>query len=758
MSIQSFLFLFILSLPLHLFAQKQPVIVKNGVPQFSIILSAKPADVEEKAALLLQSAIQKMSGSKLEIVKADQPNIQHAIYIMPSKFPQQLNTHFTAEFESKRLQLLEDAFLISSQEDNILILSGGKKGAIYGVVHLLEKYLGCRMYAPNVELIPKKTTITLPVLCELDKPVNTIRIVNGDLTQKHEDYRNWNRLNDHNEEFAKGYYVHTFNRLVPWETYFEKHPEYFALMGNKRIIDQLCLTNPDVFELTINKLKEEMAIQPDRKLWSVSQGDNFSYCQCNQCAKIIAEEGSAAGPIVHFVNRVAAQFPEKMISTLAYQYSRKAPKKIKPADNVQIMLCTIELNRSRAIENDSLSVSFLKDITDWGKISKNIYLWDYTVNFSHHISPFPNLHTLQKNIQFFTKNKVNAHFQQTNASLGHEFSELKAYLIARLLWNPSINVDSVMTDFLNGYYGPAGVYIQQYITQLTKEIQKTGEWLDIYGHPVAHAKTFLSHENVMQYNQYFDAAEKAVNKDALLLQRVKLCRLPIQYAMMEIGKSDMFGSRGFYNENKEKFILKPVMQQMIEDFYTVSKLSEVKNVNEAGLTPLAYYQATKRFIDVQVEGNYAFRKKANATPMPSIKYSQADLSVLTNGVQGANDFKAHWLGWEAQDFELVLDLQIAKPYQSIQVSSLYDPKSWILHPQSVTCLVSEDGISYRLIETQTIEGEQRKENLTHHFLFDKSLGSFRYVKLDIKGTQKLFNWHPSAGGGSWVFIDEIVVR
>lgn len=758
MSIQLFLFLSVLNLPLQLFAQKQPTIVKDGAPQFSIVLSVKPADVEEKAALLLQSAIQKMSGSKLEIVKADQPNIQHAIYIMPSKLPQQLNTHFTAEFESKRLQLLEDAFLISSQEDNILILSGGKKGAIYGVVHMLEKYLGCRMYAPNVELIPKKTTITLPVLCELDKPVNTIRIVNGDLTQKHEDYRNWNRLNDHNEEFAKGFYVHTFNRLVPWETYFEKHPEYFALMGNKRIIDQLCLTNPDVFELTINKLKEEMAIQPDRKLWSVSQGDNFSYCQCNQCAKIIAEEGSAAGPIVHFVNRVAAQFPEKMISTLAYQYSRKAPKKIKPADNVQIMLCTIELNRSRAIENDSLSVSFLKDITDWGKISKNIYLWDYTVNFSHHISPFPNLHTLQKNIQFFTKNKVNAHFQQTNASLGHEFSELKAYLIARLLWNPSINVDSVMTDFLNGYYGPAGVYIQQYITQLTKEIQKTGEWLDIYGHPVAHAKTFLSHENVMQYNQYFDAAEKAVNKDALLLQRVKLCRLPIQYAMMEIGKSDMFGSRGFYNENKEKFILKPVMQQMIEDFYTVSKHSEVKNVNEAGLTPLAYYQATKRFIDVQVEGNYAFRKKANATPMPSIKYSQADLSVLTNGVQGANDFKAHWLGWEAQNFELVLDLQTAKPYQSIQVSSLYDPKSWIMHPKSVTCLVSEDGISYRLIETQTIDGEQRKENLTHHFLFNKTLGSFRYVKLDIKGTQKLFNWHPSAGGGSWVFIDEIVVR
>jgi len=353
---------------------------------------------------------------------------------------------------------------------------------------------------------------------------------------------------------------------------------------------------------------------------------------------------------------------------------------------------------------------------------------------------------------------VNAHFQQTNASLGHEFSELKAYLISRLLWNPSVNADSVMTDFLNGYYGAAGVYIKKYINHLTTEIQKTGEWLDIYGHPVAHAKTFLSSENMARYNQYFDAAEKAVKKSPLFLQRVKLCRLPIQYAIMEIGKSEMFGARGFYNEENAKFILKPNMKQVVDNFYTVSKISEVKNVNEAGLTPLEYYQATKRFIDVQVEGNFAFRKNVTAVPASSPKYSNADLSVLTNGVQGASDYKAHWLGWEAKDVELVLDLQTVQSYQSIQISSLYDPKSWILHPKSVSCLVSEDGINYRLINTLIIEGEQRKETVTHNFVFNQQLGKFRYVKFDIKGTKKLFNWHPSAGGGSWVFIDEIVVR
>ena len=111
--------------------------------------------------------------------------------------------------------------------------------------------------------------------------------------------------------FARGYYVHTFNKLVPWKEHFNKHPEYFALMNGRRTIDQLCLTNPEVYALTIKKLKAEMALQSDKQIWSVSQDDNFSYCQCENCTKIIEKEQSPAGPVIHFVNKVAEQFPEK---------------------------------------------------------------------------------------------------------------------------------------------------------------------------------------------------------------------------------------------------------------------------------------------------------------------------------------------------------------------------------------------------------------------------------------------------------------
>ncbi len=76
-------------------------------------------------------------------------------------------------------------------------------------------------------------------------------------------------------------------------------------MNGKRLIDQICLSNEGVFTIVVEKLKTDMLIEPDKQVWSVSQNDNFSYCQCEGCSKIINEEKSPAGPIIRFVNRVA---------------------------------------------------------------------------------------------------------------------------------------------------------------------------------------------------------------------------------------------------------------------------------------------------------------------------------------------------------------------------------------------------------------------------------------------------------------------
>ncbi|RPJ02183.1 MAG: DUF4838 domain-containing protein [Candidatus Aminicenantes bacterium] len=733
------------------------VFVDHGRPAARIEIPETAGAVERRAAEILRSSILKMTGVDLPVLAAGEPGQPGvaAIGFLPKDLP--------PVFASSLSSLRPDGFLAGTSTGNLYIVSGGGKGAIYGVVHLLEKYFGCRRYSPTAEVFPPRDDLALGCLFEADNPVNEVRVVNGEFALD-ADYLDWMRLHDHRGLYGTGYYVHTFQRLVPWQSYFAAHPEYFALMNGKRIIDQPCLSRPEVFDIAVARLREEMASQPDKKIWSVSQNDNFSYCQCPECLAAIEEEGSPAGPVLRFVNRVAALFPDKTISTLAYQYSRPAPRMTRPAPNVEVMLCTIELNRSLSIAGDPSSASFVRDIEAWSRICGNLYLWDYTVNFSHHVSPFPNLHVLQPNIRFFVDHGVRRHFQQTNTGPGHETSELKAYLLARLLWNPGADVEAVTEDFLDGYYGKSGTFIGRYIKALEAALRRSGAKLDIYEPPAVHDGDHLSAGDIASYNALFDRAEAAAAGDPATLTRVRTARLPLMYAMLEIGKNDMFGPRGFYEEKGGRFVAEPRMADLIDDFFERCRDGGVRTLNESGLTPETYRDGVKRFIDVQVEGNLAFRKPVAADPPPAPKYAGGDPAVLTNGVRGASDFKVHWLGWEGVDITLVLDLGRPAAAREIALSTLSDQRSWILHPASVACSVSSDGLSFREIGTKTLTGDHQGEDSVRSFSWTEdmagegSFGPVRFVRFRIEGTKRLPDWHPSAGGRSWVFVDEIVIR
>ena len=712
-------------------------IVKNGKSIYTIVIAPGANVREKRAAEILQDYIFKISGYKLPVSDSTTAN-----------------AFFIKETTSIKNP---DGFSINTKGTDIFIDGGNDKGCIYAVISLLEKYLGCRYYSTTYKVIPASKNINLPEIHFSDEQKNDCRIVyfneNAD-----KDYLDWNRLNQAYEYFGDGYYVHTFNRLVPPAEYFQTHPEYFSQVNGKRIIDQLCLTNPEVLKLVIAKLEKDMAAQPEKLYWSVSQNDDNAYCTCENCQKIISAEQSPAGTIIRFVNEVAKHFPSKIISTLAYQYSRPAPVITKPAANVQVMLCTIELNRSKPIEQDKTSQPFVKDITDWGRICHHIYLWDYVIDFAHSISPFPNLHTLQPNIQFFYKNQVRSHFQQSNATTGLEFAELKVYLISKLLWNPDINAASVTDEFLNGYYGTAASWIKKYINQLQTELIKSGDRLDIYEHPLVHRNSYLSAANLNDYNDYFDQAAAAVRDDSALLMHVKISRLPLQYAMMEIGKSDMFGAGGWYEEKNGQFKVADKMKRTMEDFNTTCKSASVLYVNESRLLPKAYYEGSMRLLDIDVKGNYAFRKKVTSDAIPSPDNSNGDLSILTNGAKGASDYKVQWLGWQGTDVNLLLDLERPVNAAYIAISSLWDPNSWTLHPASISCLVSNNGKDFTSIGKIVTEGDQKQEETSRVYKFKAPGSAIRFVKLEVKGTVVLPGWHASAGRKSWVFIDEIVVH
>ena len=95
-------------------------------------------------------------------------------------------------------------------------------------------------------------------------------------------------------------------------------------------------------------------------------------------------------------------------------------------------------------------------------------------------------------------------FEQGNREVGGEFAELRAYLISKLLWNPDVNADSVMNDFLRGYYGAAAKPIRAYIDEMKAALLHSGKPLRIFGSPNEAATGYLTRELMDRYHQLFN--------------------------------------------------------------------------------------------------------------------------------------------------------------------------------------------------------------------------------------------------------------
>ncbi len=750
-------------------------LVAKNRPMATIVIPIQDpeSEVNMRAARLLQSSVQEMSGCTLPIIKSNLRNLKSSINIGFSENTVKRSRGYYGELKitlvrginlphpESNKSLKPDGFGVYTSGASLSIVSGGRKGAIYGVVHLLEKYFGCRCFSPTAYIFPEQSNLKVKNVFDIENPAIEFRAVYGEFS-KDPDYLDWTKGNSSSEMYGAGYSVHTFEKLVPPSTWFKDHPDYYALIKNRRSPIQLCPSNPEIVPIVVAKLKQEIAAQPSKHVWSVSQNDNEYFCQCQRCLDINSEEGTPGGAQLRFVNEIAKQFPKETISTLAYQWSRKATKITKPEKNVQIVLCTIEADRSQPIETNPTTFDFVKDINDWARVTKNIYLWDYTVNFNHMLAPFPNLFTLQPNIEFFVKYGVNQVFEQTNTSPGHEFSELKAYLLAKLLWNPKAEVPKIIHEFCLGYYGPGGEYIEKYIYDLTSAMQESKTRLDIFGSPVTHANDFLSERNLDDYGSQFFLA-LATASDPVHRQRILTARLSLDYARMLIAANDVFGSRGFYKLENGKPIAKISIPGSFDEFLETATTNNVTSLSERTFTPQQFRDSMVRLTSLSIAGNIAFGSQVTSKPVPSKKYGAGALSKLTNGVQGGSDFRSEWVGWDGVDFELTIDLGTRKTLSSIETNSLSESGSWILHPDKVECFVSENGKGYLPWGKEALVSDHKNEPKLHHFSFPNPLGpyehgKYRYVLFRVTSAKKLPRWHASAGGSTWVFMDEVIIR
>ena len=423
-----------------------------------------------------------------------------------------------------------------------LLLAGGRpRGTIYAVNRFLQEQCGVRWWTPWATNIPHRATLRIPDLNLRGKPAFEYRAPFW--FQGFDPL--WKARNGVNSEWHnipadlggcltyKGH-AHTFYPLVPPEKYFAPHPEWYSLIDGKRTYDraQLCLSNPELRDFVVGRVKEWLRESPDAAIISVTQNDWRGQCQCANCKAIDDAEGSPSGSMLAFVNyvaeRIEPEFPNVAVDTFAYDYSRKPPKTLKPRPNVIVRLCSIECDFREPLDHPS-NAAFLADLEGWSKICRRLYIWDYTTDFRHYVNPHPNWFTLGANMRLFQKDSVRGVFEQgAYQDWGGEMGEMRSWVLAQLLWNPRQDDRALVREFLDGYYGRAAAKPIARYFELMRAASKDFYLRCFLGKDPPH----LWFKTLGKAERLWQEAELAAATDPDLLARVRMGHLPVRYAFL----------------------------------------------------------------------------------------------------------------------------------------------------------------------------------------------------------------------------------
>jgi hypothetical protein len=514
-------------------------LVREGKSDYVIVLPAAPSAVETTAARELQEHLAQATGAKLPILPEGQaPRGRPQIVLGAAARVKELAP------DVNPAGLGHDGIVIRSVGDNLVLAGRPPRGTLYAVYTFLEDVVGCRWWTSTESFIPRKPSLEIPAQDLAYAPA---------LRYREELYRDTFaglfaarlKLNGSNHPVPDEYgghwgfagFVHTFYPLLPPEKYFARHPEWYSEINGKRTTEgaQLCLTNEEMRKELVRSALARLRETPGAGVISVSQNDCGGRCQCAQCKAIEEQEGAPSGLLVRFVNAVAEdiekEYPEVLVETLAYQYTRQPPRHVRPRKNVLIRLCSIECSFVEPLSHGKQNQKFRSDIEGWSRIAPQLFIWDYTTNFANYLLPHPNLRVLASNVRFFVDHHTIGLFEEGDygSSIG-DFLPLRVWLLAHVMWNPRAEARALTGEFLRGYYGPAAPALAGYLKLIHDAAERSGVYLNCY---MSDTSAWLSLADLNRATRWFDQAQQAVAGDPLLAPRVRRERMPLDYAWLQ---------------------------------------------------------------------------------------------------------------------------------------------------------------------------------------------------------------------------------
>ena len=529
------------------------VIAENGATEYAVLLPDDASEVQKTAAEELRSYLRQIADVDTRVITESEATAAGRLATLETASlfvigPSATSQRALGELDESKIGY--DGIVLKNVGSSFVLSGSPERGPLYAVYEFLERKCGVRWWTAQETTIPRAVNGRLAIDPTLDL-VYEPRILsresyylgafdglfaahsrcNGDRAPIPREYGG-------HRTYAYG--VHSSFALIPPMKYFLEHPDWFSEIDGVRKVclpgdysqeyrefkeklqpeqlaekgTQLCFSNDEMIAELIKNARETLRANPDVFFLDVSQNDWDNWCTCEKCRAADEEDGSHIGSILRAVNKVAEaledEFPDLLVETLAYKYSRTPPKVTKPRKNVLIRLCSIECSFSQPIDSEE-NKSFRDDLIAWSQIADNLFVWDYVTDFGLYLLPFPNGRVLAPNLRFFADHHVVGVMEQGDYhSPSGDFVEMRNWLLSKLLWNPELDPEALRDEFVAGYYAPELVNVyRDYFNLLCDAVESSGCHLGIYRMDVRDWMTLdvLNRATKLQ-NQAREIAEK----------------------------------------------------------------------------------------------------------------------------------------------------------------------------------------------------------------------------------------------------------
>ncbi len=543
-------------------AQKTLLLVNETITP-RIVLPANPTETEEYAAGELATYLGKITTKTPAIISSDAPPAgEGGPLIILGNHP------LNADLEPQKLGIEES---LISVEPGRLRITGGflpplkqengnlfvrERGTLYGVYHFLND-LGVHWYRPDPwgEHVPQLGNIELPLGRRSLKPAYKYRMSTNLYTSSREQTSEqaqwgvqWALRNFINVNLAAGskrggtYAVriqHNYNNLLSPRKYFKTNPEYFALIdGQRSAKGQPCLGNLEVQRIMAEAVINLARRNPQLETISVEPNDGAQFwCECELCRALddpnlkarnggVARLGNASMTNrVAFVNNLIAkrlheEVPGMRVAWYAYLGHSEVPTKVTDFQpNIYVAPTTMAAaygNYSKLLHDSQAggNANFLGLLEGWGKKTA-LVTREYWAG-TYWYGPTPMQTVLKDRLTQYRKYNVQGIINESSPSWGPHVDLF--YFLARLQWNPDLDMEKELEQFCRNYYGPAAKPMQEYYRVLEEGSLKGPAWYFL-GRFID--RLFTDDELIERMTVHINEAQKLVQGQPVYERRFK---------------------------------------------------------------------------------------------------------------------------------------------------------------------------------------------------------------------------------------------